>query len=60
MRSYNFAILDVCRFGNKKLKVGQWVEKLNVKNGFGEIIKKIVCECVIPPLLTCNVVLKNT
>ncbi|XP_044252707.1 uncharacterized protein LOC123003782 isoform X1 [Tribolium madens] len=51
---------NTCKFGKKYLKIGDSVEKLNVKNGFGEIIKKIVCECVVPPLLTCNVVLSSS
>ncbi|KAJ3654038.1 hypothetical protein Zmor_013252 [Zophobas morio] len=40
---------EICKFGQKDVKVGQYFEKANFKN-----FEKIKCECVVPPLLKCT------
>ncbi|RZC34706.1 hypothetical protein BDFB_009390, partial [Asbolus verrucosus] len=41
-----FKVDDVCKFGDKTLKVGQRFEKINVETSFGQKIEKITCECL--------------
>ncbi|RZC39356.1 uncharacterized protein BDFB_013967 [Asbolus verrucosus] len=45
---------ETCKFGEKSLKVGQKFEKFSVDDGFGKIVDKVECECIIPPLVTCR------
>lgn len=45
---------NICKFGNKMLKVGQSFERKNHTGGFGQKYGTVKCECVVPPLVKCT------
>lgn len=45
---------EICKFGDKTLKVGQRFAKTNITDKFGRSFDKVECECDIPPFVRCR------